>query len=55
MSLCMTVHVHDGLTLADQLLALYVTPKAMKSYFMTTYQGLSGDDGCEEVLWPGVF
>lgn len=35
------VHVHDGLTVAEQLL----TPKAMKSYFMTTYQGLWGVDG----------
>lgn len=39
------VYVHDGLTLAEQLLALCVTPKAMKSYFMTTYQRLWGVDG----------
>lgn len=42
------------LTLAEQLLALCVTLQAMKSYFMTTYQGRwgVGDGG---VLWSPVF
>lgn len=38
-------HVHDGLTLAEQLLALSVTPEAMKSYFMTAYLGPGGGVG----------
>lgn len=44
MVICVDIHVfvygcvrmRDGLTLAEQLLTLCATPKAMKSYFMST-------------------
>lgn len=48
------VHVHDGLTLPEQLLALCGNPKAMKSYFMTIYQGLWGW-GWGTWFWPEDF
>lgn len=58
MVICECIHEcvreNDGLTLAEQLLALCVTLQAVKSYFMTTYQGRwgVGDGGA---LWSPVF